>query len=82
MLYREFNTNDNKITHLGRKYQVQAAAEPESPYKLIGEKGAEYALVRNKPKPSLLFAIRCSKLAVPRNWWFTDEGGTLRSLTP
>jgi hypothetical protein len=74
------------LTHLGRTYAVERLPENwqkiECPYRLRGSRGATYLLLRNKPKPHLLFAVRENETSLPRNWWFSDEGGTLRSLTP
>ncbi|HXJ58776.1 MAG TPA: hypothetical protein VNU68_19125 [Verrucomicrobiae bacterium] len=85
------STPNQTITHRGRTYKVEVrAVDPEknqdrleSVYLLIGERGVRYALLRNVPKPDRMFAVYFDKFGMPSGqWWFTDEGGMLRSLTP
>ena len=80
-----------EIRHNGRTYKVElrkldpekTADKLESVYLLTSERGVRYALLRNVPKPAVLFAVYFDKFGMPSGqWWFTDEGGTLRSLTP
>lgn len=73
------------LTHLGQSFTVEVKTDEHAdtgPYVITNQRGARFVLCRNQPKPELLFAIRIEKMKVPRNWWFTDKDGTLRSLTP
>lgn len=77
------------LTHLGKLFTVAHNPNSEtehrdSPYIITSPQGRQYVLCRNKPKPELLFALGfgTGKLSVPRNWWFTDKDGVLKSLTP
>lgn len=56
------------------------------PYTVYGQRGAEWLLIRNVPKPHMLFVsstrARGRSLGSIRGFtWFTDEGGRLRPVS-
>lgn len=59
-------------------YTVIKTDSEEIPYELHGERGAHYGLMRNVPKPHMLFAINMRSFGVvERLGWFTDKNGKL-----
>lgn len=85
---------DTIIVHRGRKFYVREVEPSEhvSKWRLepVSGRGRSYALLRNVPRPHMLFAIaveaRGSKTdsrAMPFSslpGWFTDKDGELKSL--
>ncbi len=75
----------NVLTHQGKLFQWEHATDEHkdtSPYIITSPTGIRYMLVRNQVKPNLLFAIKIGSTVVPRNWWFTDKDGQLKSMRP
>lgn len=75
----------NVLSHQGKLFQWEHATDKDkdiSPYIITSPTGIRYILVRNQVKPHLLFAIKIGSTVVPRNWWFTDKDGTLKSFRP
>ena len=59
-------------------YEVTKTDSEEIPYELHGKRNAHYGLMRNVPKPHMLFAINMRSFGcVERLGWFTDKNGTL-----
>lgn len=77
----------NVVTHQGKLFTFvpnEDEHKETAPYHLTSPRGVTYVLMRNQPKPHLLFAVRTGGkgLGVPRDMWFTDKDGVLKSLTP
>lgn len=81
----KFSPTGKTITHRGTTYDILNPPADEtradSPYVLRSPRGKFYALVRNKPKPHLLFGVglygggfKCMP------GWFSDQTGELRSV--
>lgn len=49
-------------------------------YRILGIKGANYYLMRNKHKPEMMFALdrKFRKVSRFNDIWFTDSGGEVR----
>lgn len=62
-------------------YRVETTGSERVPYRLHGERGALYGLVRSFSQPALLFAINLRKYGVVgRLGRFTDANGPLRQV--
>lgn len=62
------------------RYKVVKTDSEQIPYELHGPRGAKYGLMRNVPRPHMLFAVNLRSLGcVDRLGWFTDKDGELRS---
>lgn len=76
-----FKPTGKTITHRGTSYEVLLTDHPkaDSPYILRSKRGRMYALMRNKPNPSMLFGVSWEAM---RNLpgWFSDKSGELVSL--
>jgi hypothetical protein len=71
------------IVHRGGTFQVLTTDHPEadSPYVLRSRKGIHYVLLRNRPKPHLMFGVpEWQPRARVLPGWFSDQHGTLQSL--
>ncbi len=75
------NRNDKGFSHAlyfgKRRYEVYRLPKDDPlcyAYRMVGARGAEYFLLRNKPNPRLLFAVdrRGRVASVFRNEWFYD----------
>lgn len=63
------------------RYTVVKTDSEEIPYELHGPRGARYGLMRNVPRPWMLFAITLRGFGVvERLGWFTDRDGELKSI--
>jgi len=63
-------------------YTVTRTGEENVPYELHGPRGAHYGLLRNVPRPELLFMINLRgplSRGTP-DYWFTDRSGRLEFL--
>jgi hypothetical protein len=65
-------------------YRVEKLDGEHVPYLLHGPRGARYALLRNVPNPSMLFAVNdrsfVQSSAAERLGWFTDRNGVLEHV--
>lgn len=61
------------------RYKLVKTDSDEIPYELHGPRGARYGLMRNVPRPHMLFAVNLRTFGpVDRLGWFTDRDGTLK----
>lgn len=80
-----FTDTGKTLVHRGRTYSILNAPADEdrkdSPWILRSQRGVYYALVRNQPRPTILFAAGLYEGhfgCLPG--WFTDQTGELVSL--
>lgn len=68
------------VERLGYTVEVRDESSPR-PYVIHGKRGAKYALMRNVPRPELLFAVNARRFTagalVGGYTWFTDKDGAL-----
>jgi hypothetical protein len=69
----------NATVKIGRvEYDVVETGNEDTPYELRGPRGARYGLMRNVPRPHMLFMfnMRGFTKGTP-DVWFTDRDGVL-----
>lgn len=70
-------------------YSVEGRDDPAAPkpgalaYMVYGPRGAVYAMFRTHKNPNALWLMNgrtraCNGVALKGNYWFRDDGGTLR----
>ena len=63
------------------RYEVIKTDSENIPYELRGPRGAHYGLMRNGPRPHMLFVVNLRGFGVmDRLGWFTDKDGTLKEV--
>jgi len=79
-----FRDTGKTITHRGQEFAVLAPPEDEkradSKFVLRSNRGRYFALMRNKPNPTLLFGVGLYGHFACLKGWFTDKTGELVSL--
>lgn len=81
----KFIDTGKTVTHRGTEYTLLNPPADEtradSPYILRSKRGKFYALMRNRPKPHLLFGVGLYGQGLKcLPGWFTDKSGELVSL--
>lgn len=73
------STETITLTYGRTTYTVERLTDrPEVPYRLTGPRGAEYVLMRNKPKPHMLFMLNAKAARnTPFEWVRESPDGTL-----
>jgi hypothetical protein len=80
----KFIPTGKTVVHRGRTFDIlnPPADEhrAESPYILKSKRGAWFALMRNKPRPEIMFGVALYGKLTCLPGWFTDKTGELASL--
>lgn len=81
----KFTDTGKTVVHRGRTFAIlnppSARFSSASPYILRSTRGKWYALMRNKPKPHLLFGVGLYGPSFKcLDGWFSDQSGELISL--